>query len=231
LWSVAIAEDKDILVLVKFGISGNLRFLSHIEEMMMFQQACVRAGVDMVYSQGFNPHPVFSIPLPKPVAVESDDDYFCIRIRNSQPVFDGRVFQNVLSENLPAGINLHSVCVSASKDVPVPDSAEIFLPVKTELLTDKLKRENLECKIAGLLNSASLIVERKAEPKTRRVKKVDVRPFIDDIRLDEQGVLVRCNITYGGSVRVDEIITLLGLCQDCLAGPVRRQAIKWNLNG
>lgn len=225
-----IAVGESILVLVRFAISGNLRFLSHIEQMAVFQRACVRAGVDMVYTQGFNPHPVLSLPLPRAVGLQSDDDYFCLRLNNSPLTFAAQRFKSELSGQMPDGFKLLSVCVSGSNKLPVPLAAEYFLPLKTNLLSDKPKRENLECKIACLLASASLIVERKAEPKRRRVKNVDVRPFIDDIILNENGVSVRCEIYPGGTIRVDEILALLGLCLDDLSGPVRRKSVQWKLD-
>ena len=61
-------------MLVKFRIWGNLRFLSHAETMSVFQRACVRAGIPVRHSEGFNPRPRMSLPLPRSVGVESDDE-------------------------------------------------------------------------------------------------------------------------------------------------------------
>jgi radical SAM-linked protein len=218
------------LVLVKFALGGNLRFLSHLEQMVAFQRACVRAGVDMVYTQGFNPHPIISIPLPRSVGVESDDDYFCLRIKDSKASFDSRRFQAALSTQMPAGFKLNSVCVSQSKKLPFPQAAVYFLPTKSSLLDDNIRQEKLKSAISGFLASASLIVPRKAEPKRRRVKNVDVRGFIDDIILQESGVAVRCKIYSGGTIRVDEILALLGLSVSDLSGPVRRTSVQWKLD-
>ena len=70
---------QNMSVIVKFGIKGNLRFLSHAETIRLFERACVRAGIKLVYSQGFNPHPKLSLPLPRTVGVESDDDLLYLR--------------------------------------------------------------------------------------------------------------------------------------------------------
>ena len=47
------------------------------------------------------------------------------------------------------------------------------------------------------------------------------------IEAEERGVVVDCLVTSAGSVRVDEIMDLLVLRQEDLAGPVRRLAVKW----
>jgi radical SAM-linked protein len=217
--------------LVRFDIAGFLRFLSHLEQMVMFQRACVRAGVNLTYTQGFNPHPIISLPLPRPVGVESDDDFFCLRVNGSIESFDTQLFQNRLSSQLPAGLKLLSVSVSQSKSLPVPLAAEFLIPVKHTLLNDNARKEKLKSAIDNLLASESFIVQRQAASKKHRDKKVDVRTFIDDIMLNEQGLVVRCNISAGGSIRVDEILFLSGLALDDLSGPVKRNSVRWKLDG
>ncbi|MBN2271219.1 MAG: DUF2344 domain-containing protein, partial [Sedimentisphaerales bacterium] len=61
-------------MLLKFRIWGNLRFLSHAETMKVFQRACARAGLDVAHTEGFNPRPRLSLPLPRSVGVESDEE-------------------------------------------------------------------------------------------------------------------------------------------------------------
>jgi radical SAM-linked protein len=222
-----IAADKDIFVLVKFGIYGNLRFLSHLEQMTMFQRACVRTGVPLAYTQGFNPHPIMSIPLPRSVGVESDGDYFCLRIEENKDDFDPQRFATEMSAQMLEGFKLNSINVSLSKKIPAPISAEYFLPLKKTLLDDNIRIKSLERAISDVLASDKLIVNRGAEEKSRRIKPVDIRSFIDDIKLGEKGVTIRCKISYGGAVRVDEIMNILSVTIDDLAGSVQRKSIEW----
>jgi len=224
-----IAADDEILVLVRFEIGGNLRFLSHLEQMVMFQRACVRAGVPLAYTQGFNPHPIISIPLPRPVGVESADDLFCLKIKSSKADFNQELFGKEFSEQMPEGFKLNSIIVNSSKKIPVPQKALYFLPVKKTILDDNNRFESLKNRVSGFLSEKNIFVTRGAEEKKRRIKKVDIRSFIDDIELGEKGVIIRCQISSGGSVRVDEIMDLLGLSIEDLAGAVRRESIEWNL--
>ncbi len=72
------ASNETMLLAVRFKVEGSLRFLSHAETLRLLQRACVRAGLALRYSEGFNPHPKFSLPLPRPVGVESEDELLCL---------------------------------------------------------------------------------------------------------------------------------------------------------
>ena len=128
-----------VLVLVKFGISGNLRFLSHAETVSVFQRACVRAGIKLRYSRGFNPRPKLSLPLPRPVGVVSDDDLLCLCIETSASSFDAEGLKAELSSQLPAGCELLSVRAVEGKRPPQPVSARYVLTVSKEYQHKKLR--------------------------------------------------------------------------------------------
>lgn len=45
-----------MMVRVKFAKYGPLRFTGHLDVLRFFQKAIRRAGLDVVYTHGFNPH-------------------------------------------------------------------------------------------------------------------------------------------------------------------------------
>lgn len=45
---------------IKFRKYGALKFVGHLDMMRYFQKALKRAGIDMKYSEGFNPHMIMS---------------------------------------------------------------------------------------------------------------------------------------------------------------------------
>ena len=49
---------------VKFSKYGPLRFIGHLDVMRFFQKAIRRAGIDVVYTNGFSPHQVMSFAAP-----------------------------------------------------------------------------------------------------------------------------------------------------------------------
>ena len=222
------------LVLVRFKVCGNLRFLSHAETVRVFQRACRRAGIKMRYSRGFNPRAKLSLPLPRTVGVESDDDLLCLRIEDKrasyakategkQPEDSGAKYRTLLSSQLPDGCEVIGVDVANGSRPPQPCLATYVLAVRQS--RSAALRPKLAGRIEALLTSNSLFVNRHAP--AGRAKKVDVKPFLKSIELDSKGITVECKISSAGSIRVDEILKLLELDVEQLAAPVRRTRVQF----
>jgi hypothetical protein len=221
------------MLLIEFKIRGSLRFLSHAEILRVFQRACIRAGLRVQHSQGFNPRPKLSLPLPRSVGIETDDDLLCLGVHCDEnlvpcePKDPGAAgcalrIKASLSEQLPAGCELISVSLAEPKTSFQPCLATYVLPIRKECVDDKLTA-GIEC----LLASEALFVNRDTR---HGVKNVDVRPFLESVELDDKGIVVECVITPAGSIRVDEILNLFELDAEKLAGPVRRTNIEWKNN-
>ncbi len=207
--------------MIKFRLTGSLRFLSHAETIKIFQRACVRAGVKIQHSQGFNPRPRVYLPLPKSVGVELDSDLLCLRTSCDED--DLSQIKTKLSEQLPDGFELLSVSEEkGAKTLPLPVAATYVLPVQRKYIDEELKG-----RIKNLPESESLNLHRQTDPAKLKFKDVDVRPFLKSIELDNENIIVECKISPAGSIRVDEILKLLELDAEKLAAPVRRTAVQW----
>jgi len=221
-----IGLDGSILLLVRFKIGGRLRFLSHAETLRVFQRACARAGVTIQHTQGFNPHPRISLPLPRPVGVESDDELLCMRVvyaLNEPRDADYQMqIKTSLSKQLPEGFELLSVSVAKAGTSFLPSSATYVLPVRQEYLTG-----SLQARIKRILASESLRLERKMGPENSKFKTVDVRGFLKSIELHDSCIIIRSKISPAGSIRIEEILQLLELDAQKLAAPIKRASVQW----
>ena len=169
------------------------------------------------------------MPLPRSVGVESDDELFCLRVAVDPDELriashESRI-KDELSRQLPEGCELLSVSVARAGRSFQPSSTAYVLAVKAEYLDDKLKAT-----IERLLASEKLNIQRKAGIKLAKIKNLDVRVFLKSIKLDERGIIVECNISSAGSIRVEEILRLLELDEGKLASPVRRTNVQWQVN-
>jgi radical SAM-linked protein len=228
------ASNENIFVLIKFKVGGNLRFLSHSETVEVFRRACVRAELQVQYTKGFNPHPRLSLPLPRSVGVESDDELLCLRIKKSS--LDIEQLRAALAEQLPVGIELFSATTSKTKPPFQPCVVTYVLDVRPKYVNEELKTTTEQ-----LLASKSLTLDRQTDANGTRFKSVDVRRFIKSVVLTEketmQGtardggtaaiLIVVCEISPAGSIRIEEILKLLGLDVEKLASPVRRTNVQW----
>ena len=229
--SACVCVVSDATAAVRFAIGDVLRFLSHAETLRMFERACARAGVPVKYTQGFNPHPKLSLPLPRTVGVASDDELLVLRLFEAQgfPLAEGleasrRAWQTrmkaVLAEALTAGLVIHEVALMTSRASFHPESAEYVFALARD--------DGLRARIAGVLACECLVIDR-VSPRRPEGRRLDVRPFLKSIRLDETRAIVECRISDAGSIRVDEIMALLEIIPADLAAPVRRTNVRWKV--
>lgn len=61
---------------IKYAKTGRLKFIGHLDVMRYFQKAIRRAGLDVAYSQGFNPHQLITFAAPLGLGVTSEGEYF-----------------------------------------------------------------------------------------------------------------------------------------------------------
>jgi radical SAM-linked protein len=215
---------------IRFRIAGAMRFLSHAETFRVFHRACARAVLPVCYTEGFNPHPRLSLPLPRPVGVESDDELLVARLceeRGAGPVEDRTereaAIRQALTEQLPDGIQVLSVALTAGASFQ-PQRAEYVLPVRVE--NDPELAERLTGALTRVMTSERCAVERSSG-ESGVARSIDVRPFLCSIRLEGANLIVEHRTGGAGSIRVDEILQLLGLRIEDLAGPVRRTNVVW----
>lgn len=193
----------------------------------VFQRACVRAGIKVLYSEGFNPRPKLSLPLPRSVGIEVDDDLLCLQIVVPECKNISDLCSSVktgLSEQLPSDLELLTARHAKAKTSIHPCLAVYVLAVREEYLNEKLKN-----RIKRLLVSENLNLQRWRGPKNSRFKNVDVRPFLKSIELDNAGIAVECKTVKAGSIRVDEILELLELDYGMLLAPIRRTRVQWQV--
>jgi radical SAM-linked protein len=78
------------------------------------------------------------------------------------------------------------------------------------------RRADLSGRIAGVLAAPQLWIERE-RPEARRL---DLRPYVQDLRLEDAHLEMDLLVTPNGSARPDEVLGLLGLKDLLEAGAV-----------
>lgn len=90
---------------IKFERTGPVRYIGHLDMMRYFQKAVMRAGIDIRYSEGFNPHQIMSFAYPLGVSMETRGDYFDIDVLSYQ---DCETITNQLNAVMTDGIRVIS---------------------------------------------------------------------------------------------------------------------------
>ncbi len=153
----------------RFAKQGYMRFISHLDLARLFKRCLKRAGVELSYSEGYNPHEKINIVQPLSLGFETTGDYF--EIETVRP-FDPESLKADLNAIFPPGLsflsceefpkenrNLSARCEYASYDVHIP----------------LLKAENLP---VGEFLAQSEVVISKRDKKSKTTVKKNVKDMI-----------------------------------------------------
>lgn len=77
--------------------------MQHLSIVDAFDRAFLMSGLDIAYSEGFNPMPRFETAQPLPIAVESSSEIASLILRAA---VDARAFIDSINGRLPAGLRI-----------------------------------------------------------------------------------------------------------------------------
>ncbi len=80
-----VSQNEITPVRIKFLKKGDLMYISHLDLSRTMQRIMLRAGIDIWYSEGFNPQPKIVFAVPLPVGVESECELMDIKINSPMP--------------------------------------------------------------------------------------------------------------------------------------------------
>lgn len=204
-----------------YRVDGDLRFISHRDTLRLFQRALARASLPVRYTEGFNPHMRLSIPLPRPVGIASDAETIVVEF--AEPVDADSVSQK-LRDQMPAGITL-----TQAKRLQIRGSLQ---PTRVRYRLELLGAPDPETRsrVRAMMESTRLPVERVGHGK-HRARSLDARPYLADMRLDDEAVEFTLRIQAGATVRPAEIATLLGFDAASVTHRIRRLHVEWENRG
>ncbi len=195
---------------VRFKRGEEIKFISHLDLVRLWQRALHRARLPLTYSKGFSPHPRISLAVPLAIGVTSDAELADIFLdRPVSPHF----FSAALSQQLPPGIEIVQVHPIPPHQ-PSLQSQASFAEYAVTIATDKEAKE-IEANIAGLLSAEKLPWQHQRDTGTRSY---DLRTLISDLWLIDRlhpyctiGMSLRCD--NSGSGRPEQVALALGFSE------------------
>lgn len=162
-------------VLFAFNKSADVRWIGHLDLLRVFERAIRTSGIDVVYSQGFNPRPKMSIVSALPLGATADSELVIIRI--ARPVDVNDVLMR-LNRHLPEGVTLRNARILPEnvKGAEVIGS-EYIISIN---LPDSSSLGKLDSAIQELLSRSEILFERESSKKR---KMIDIRPGIEALRV------------------------------------------------
>ena len=194
-------------VRIKFTREEAVKYISHLDVMRLWQRAFVRAGVDLAYSEGFNPRPKMSLAAPLALGVTSEAELMDITLTRwtSPPAF-----RAAMERQLPQGVHIREV-LAVAPTLPSLQSQVRLAEYTVSVETGKTPAE-VQAAIDALLAKDTLPWEHRRDTGPRRY---DLRALINDLwpgerrgEVQELGMLLRCD--SHGSGRPEQVAAALG---------------------
>ena len=207
-WNVELAIPMEFdKFRIRFRKRGDLRFLSHHDLMRTFERMLRRAALPFRSTEGFHPHPRLVFALSLPLGTIGLDEVVELEFLTEMPPEE--VFSRLVAQ-APQGIEFASIRRIPPRLTGQVCRAVYRLPIPASRFNET------ERLIAELLAQAEISVER-SHP---RPKRVDIRPYLLDIRRTPDAVEIDLRVTATGSARADEVLRLLGLADLLDAGAI-----------
>jgi radical SAM-linked protein len=204
-------------VAIRFQVDGDLRFISHHDTMRLFERALSRAQLPVKFSEGFNPRPRISLPLPRPVGVATLADMLVIELRES---VEAPQVLHRLAEQMPGGLTLlEAIELDAGRKLhPEQVAYEVALPEDRALA--------VRTAVERVLAAEQWPIERLDE-HGKSVRSIDLRSLLVEASVGPGVLRWTHRVPDGGSARCGEWLTALGLDGREMLHRVRRTAVHW----
>ena len=140
----------------KISKTDSARYMSHLDFMRTFERALRRSSLPITYTEGYNPHPKFSLATALPVgysSVTEIGDFFLDRY------VDPYEFARIMNEQLPPGVSiLATSCISLNSPAlaSLPQSS-----VYDAFLGAAARDEDLQNRVEGFLARESVQYVRR----------------------------------------------------------------------
>ena len=169
---------------LRFTKTGRAVYISHLDLMHTMQRAFSRAGYELKYSEGFNPHPQISIALPLSVGAASLCEIMDFKLNGEADLTE---LPARLSAVLPEGIEVMEAYEQQRKPAEIK-----WLKIEGLFEYDERDAEKMAAELEGFFAQDQIVIAKKTKRGLG-----DIRPAIRSIGFE----------ACGGAVRVSAVIS------------------------
>ena len=192
--------------LIKWTKEGDMRYISHLDIMRLFQRAFKRTGIRLKYTEGYSPHPKMSIAQPLSLGYTSRGEYFEFE---TQEDLDPESIRHRMEEAMPEGIRMLSCTVlketkKAAGALITRGDYDVGVRMAKPEEYEKL-REAAD----WFLSQPSVIIQ-KVQKKSGKTKEIDIREKVRALEIDSQDdyLLMRLKVDTGSASNLNPEILM-----------------------
>ena len=195
---------------VRFSRGEELKYISHLDLMRLWERVLRRAGIPVAYSEGFSPHPRISLAAPLPIGVTSEAELMDIVVRKTvSPYF----FLQNTQPQLPRGVEVFEI-LQIPLTGPSLQSQARFIDYRVSDRSD-MTADEIRGAVSAILRAEKLPWHHMRDTGPRHY---DLRPLIEDLWLESWhdhlfclGMSLRCDAQ--GTGRPEQVTAALGLTE------------------
>ncbi|NLM75732.1 MAG: DUF2344 domain-containing protein [Clostridiaceae bacterium] len=162
----------------RFTRGPQLKYLSHLDVLRVFERALRRSQLPVEYTQGFNPRMRIVFGLPMSTGLTSEAEYADIVLQKDVTCDD---FVSILNENMPAGMEILEAVELTGQD-------NIMKQIEAALYSIIIETDKSEDEINSMISEIFSQDELKVMKRTKRgVRPVNIRPLIYKLEAVEKG--------------------------------------------
>jgi len=163
---------------IKYTRGQEIKYISHLDLMRLWERALRRASIPVAYSEGFNPRPRLSFGLPLAVGITSDAELLDIFLE--QRISPYHLTVNI-SKQLPSGVSVAGVQEIGLKVASLQSQAT--LAEYTVVVNTDKPREQIQSTVQDFLKRKHVNWQHKRDGK---IKEYDIREVVEDIQVSGQ---------------------------------------------
>lgn len=177
-------------VRLRFSKTGVAKYISHLDINRAFSRAFSRAGINLWFTEGYNPRPYMSFSLPLSLGIESECENVDIRILDD--ISDVEI-KDRMNAVMPEGIRIVDVYEDFFDANEIKYSDYIF---KLEFKDNNTAFERIKAVFA---EPEILALKKAKKGKKRILKETDIKQFIVsyDISLEGEFVVIKLRLLAG----------------------------------
>ena len=184
-----------------------IAMISHLDIQRTLQRAFRRAGIPLLYSNGFNPHPQFSFATAAATGMSSSCEWFEVQLSEEMRPEE---FVRRANEAMPQGMRVSNAFAAPENYGSLSAklrAAQYRVDLQFETPADHEKlAQTLEAMLTG-----EIIIQKRTKGG---IRPVDMRPYIlrvsvEQVEGEQAALLVLGKLQADGGLRVDAFIDAL----------------------
>ena len=158
--------------ILKYTRDERVKYISHLDFIRMFHRTVRRSGVNFLFSEGFNPHPVMTVAMPLSVGVTSGGEYMKVGFTDE---FSPAKIKEKINSSFPPGFEITEIHKLQGKEIDLTKIRFADYTVMAELAEGASVCDGKE-----LIDRESVVVMKKSKSGE---KPSDIRPHIKMLSL------------------------------------------------